>query len=270
MDLAEQLQSEDMSKLQTRERNAVSIMERFPGTPDAQRAEQLLELISNERDRRSIPGNIETFLHEYPGGFDDALFRRKERDDKLAASEACRELLTAEAFAQVVAGEDPAPLVGAVKRVIGMTNLIQGSFEKPKLYGALQDPRHTLPLLREIGLLLHGPGDAAARLEAFSDHLGTIGLRKWTYGTYLLFLSDPDRCMFVKPEGLKKALEITGYPLVYDATPSAHLYRQVLEFAAWIRSRLVQSGHPQLAPEDMIDVQSFIWHMAPTGKFARP
>jgi len=269
MDLVEQLMSEDMESLRRRERNAMAMLESRPGTPDAQRAEQLLELISDERDRRSIPGNIETFLQEYPDGFDDQLYRRRERDDKRAASELCRDVLTADAFAQVAAGGDPAALAGDVKRVIGATNLIQGSFEKPKFYGALQDPRHTLALLREIGLLLHGPGDAAARLEAFSDHLGSIGVRKWTYGTYLLFLSDPKRCMFVKPEGLKKALEITGYPLTYDSTPSAYVYRQVLEFAAWIRSRLVQSGHPQLVPQDMIDVQSFMWHMAPTGKFAR-
>lgn len=93
-------------------------------------------------------------------------------------------------------------------------------------------------------------------------------LKKWTYATYFLFLSDTANCMFVKPDGLKRAIEITRYPMEYEATPSAAHYRDILAFAKWLKAKLEQHGSEALKPEDMIDVQSFIWHMAPTGKFA--
>lgn len=268
MDWEARLATDTMEQLQQRARNAAAVLAAHPDTPKGQEADRLLRLIESERARRSLPGNIESFLEAYPLGFDDPEFLRKERDDKVVASQTCRAALTPEAFDGAAAG-DPNPLALEVKRIVSMTNLIQGSFEKPKLFEALQDAKHTHRFLAELGVLIHGEGEAPERLEAFSDYLHALGLRKWTYGTYLLFLNDPERCMFVKPEGLKKAVEIAGYALDYDPAPSAAVYRQVLAFAHWVESHLKQAGHQHLVPKDMIDVQSFIWHMAPTGKFAR-
>ena len=129
-------------------------------------------------------------------------------------------------------------------------------------------PKYTRGFLAALHDLLHGAGDASDRLKRFSGVLADMGLRKWTYATFFLFLSDTANCMFVKPEGLKRAVEITRYPMEYEPTPSAALYRDILAFPKWLKAKLEQQGSEALKPEDMIDVQSFIWHMAPTGKFA--
>ena len=268
MDWETRLAADSDDQLQRRARNAAGILASNPTPEKAAEAERVLRLIDAERARRSLPGNIASFLEAFPLGFQDPKYRAQERDDKVAASEACRAALTEEAFL-TARSSDIAPLLLEVKRLVNLTNLIQGSFEKPKLLDAIQDPRHSKAFITHLQTLLHGPGEPPERLEAFSEFMHGLGLRKWTYGTYFLFLHDPQACLFVKPEGLKKAVEIAGYPLEYDSVPTASLYRQILAFARWIDSHLRNSGHASLKPEDMIDVQSFMWHMAPTGKFAR-
>lgn len=268
MDWETRIAADSNDQLQQRARNAAAILASQPTPGKAAEAERVLRLIDTERARRSVPGNIASFLEAFPLGFEDPAYRFQERDDKVAASEACRTSLSQNAFQAALAG-DELPVIQAIKRIVNQTNLIQGSFEKPKLFDAIQDPRFSRPFVVQLGVLLHGPGDVAARLEEFSEFLHHLGLRKWTYGTYFLFLHDPENCLFVKPEGLKKALEIAGYPLQYDSEPTADLYRQILSFAKWLRAHLDDSGFANLRPRDMIDVQSFMWHMAPTGKFAK-
>lgn len=254
-------------KLQLLQRNASSMFAAQPESMKGKEAEVLLSLIEAERARRAMPGNIEAFLDAFPLGFDDPRYLKEERSEKVGASKFCRAELTPLAF-EAAAG-DTAPLILAVKRLVNMTNLIQGSFEKPKLHDAIQDPRHSVTFLSELSKLLHGSEDSPDRLENFSDYLHGLGLRKWTYGTYFLFMSNPAKEIFVKPEGLKKAAEISDFPLDYDPAPTARVYRQVLAFGDWIDMHLRKSGHSQLIPKDNIDTQSFIWRMAPTGKFAR-
>jgi hypothetical protein len=244
-------------------------MQRRPGTDDAVEAERILELVDQEQARRSIPGNIASFLEKFPDGFKDPRYLKTERDDKIAASMACSGELTCAAFCEAKSTNNPIRLIEAVKKVVARTNLIQGSFEKPKLYDAISDQRHSLSFLDALERLIHGSDEAPERLETFSGFMETLGLRKWTYGTYFLFVSNPVDCMFVKPEGIKKAIEIAGYPLEYDSEPTARKYREILAFARWVESKLRDRKDERLNPKDMIDTQSFIWHMAPTGKWAK-
>ena len=255
--------------LQKMRRHADEMMKKHPGSNDAVRAEQRLAQIDDEQARRSIPGNIDSFLVKFPLGFEDPAYLKAERKDKVAASDACLKELSPEAFLAAKESGDPALLIDVVKRIVSMTNLIQGSFEKPKLFDAIRDERNSAPFLAALKDLMHGPGDAPERLERFSSYMHALGLRKWTYGTYFLFLSDRKNCMFVKPEGLKGALEIAAYPLEYHSTPTAALYRRIMEFARWVEAKLLDTKNERLVPKSMIDVQSFIWHMAPTGKWAK-
>jgi hypothetical protein len=267
-DLAAKLSRETDDALEQRRRNADRIAREQAGTPRGDEAKRLLALIEAEFDRRHLPGMMASFLEAFPQGFRDPKHMDQERDYKLAASRYCSAELTPEAFEEVCNGGTTDALVARVRKLVQMTNLIQGGFEKPKLLDGISDPKYTRGFLAALHDLLHGAGDASDRLERFSGVLADMGLRKWTYATYFLFLSDTANCMFVKPEGLKRAVEITRYPMEYEPTPSAALYRDILAFAKWLKAKLEQQGSEALKPEDMIDVQSFIWHMAPTGKFA--
>jgi hypothetical protein len=254
--------------LKVRRRNADRVAREKAGTPRGDEAERLLALIEAEFDRRHLPGMMKSFLEKFPEGFRDPLHLEQERNYKLEASRFCRAELAPSAFAQVREGGASDELVARVRKLVQMTNLIQGGFEKPKLLDAISDPKYTRSFLAALDNLLHGAGSSSDRLEDFTAVLADMGLRKWTYATYFLFLSDPANAMYVKPEGLKRALEITRYKLEYDSAPSGALYSEILAFADWLNTKLVQEKNPALHPEDMIDVQSFIWHMAPTGKFS--
>ena len=265
MDWEAKLKLDTMDQLQQRARNAAGVLAAQPDTDRGREADKLLTFIESERARRSLPGSIDSFLSKYPDGFQDDLFDKNERRDKVAASLECQTTLGSEAFE---AG-DIEQLIQAVRKVVNMTNLIQGRFEKPKLLDKIAEPQHSEHFLRELKALLHGHDPAPNRLEVFSDYMHTLGLRKWTYPSYFLFLNDPTSCTFVKPEGLQRAVKIAGYPVDYDSAPTAHIYSQILAFAHWIEGRLKNEGREELIPRDMIDTQSFIWHMAPTGKFRR-
>jgi hypothetical protein len=269
MDLETKLTTETDAQLEQRRRNAKYICDNSPGTPKAKEAERIWGLIDAILDGRCLPGSIKSFREAYPGGFDDELFIKQERKDKVEASKECIRALSLKSFQELETGSDPMVLIGQVKRIVNMTNLIQGSFEKPKLIDAISKPENTREFLKSLEDLLHGPGDAPDRLERFSDHMHTLGLRKWTYGTYFLFLMHPENYIFVKPEGIKKALDMAKHPIRYDPVPTASLYREILAFANKIESKLRAQGEESLNPKDMIDTQSFIWHMAPTGKHSR-
>ena len=268
MEPASMLTRETNDQLERRRRNAMDLWLKEPDSTRGQKAAEMLDLLDAERARRSLPGAITAFLEKFPMGFKDPRFLKEERNDKVAASELTRSLLTTTAFEKAQA-TGPASLINNVKRIINTTNLIQGRFEKPKFIDALQNPKNSTALIHALSLLLHGDDDAPTRLEVFSDSLHTLGLRKWTYGSYFLFLADPDNCIYVKPESLKKAAEKAIFDLGYDPAPTAQGYLRILEFSRWIEARLRHESRPELAPKDLIDIQSFIWFIAPTGKFAK-
>lgn len=261
-DLLQKIASETDAQLQQRRLNAERILREQPETPLAARAEALLPLIEAELERRHLPGMIASFLEKFPNGFRDELQAKQERDYKVAASKACQTLLARDRFSSLLESGALDTLTEDVKKLVQMTNLIQGSFEKPKFIDAISNRKFQETFLRALFDCLHGEGSAPERLGRFSDALAEIDLCKWTYASYFLFLFEPESCMFVKPEGMKRALETSQYPLEYDARPTAALYADILAFSRWLHSKLVV-----LEPRDMIDIQSFVWHMAPTGKW---
>jgi hypothetical protein len=144
-----------------------------------------------------------------------------------------------------------------------VTNFIQGSFEKPKFLDTIKDERKGVTFYQALYECLWGDElSRNTKLDNYFSTLNALSLGKWTYATYFLFLFEPENNMFVKPEMLKKSLETSQYPLVYESKPSSELYLQIVEFSLWLKNKI-----SELKPRDMIDVHSFMWHMAPTGKW---
>lgn len=226
-------------------------------------AERVISAIALELEHRHLPGMIATFREKYPGGFYGEKQAVEERDYKVAAKQLCLELLAQDEFAQLLEEKNWGELQNRVKHVVTSTNLIQGSFEKPKLLEAINKIGNTQKFFSGLFNVLWGKADFYERFQRFCDMLSDLGLNKWTYATYFVFLVDQEHGMFVKPTVLKKSLEKSHYPLVYESTPSADLYRQIVKFSWWLFARI-----SELQPRDLIDVQSFMWHMAPTGKWA--
>jgi hypothetical protein len=86
---------------------------------------------------------------------------------------------------------------------------------------------------------------------------------KWTIATYFLFLVHPDRYMFLKPTVTQHAADISGFDIHYRSDLNWRTYEAVLAFAQYLTQALVQQHCQALMPRDMIDVQSFLWCIAP-------
>ena len=246
---------EDMNKLR---KNALLKLD----APNShQLACNVLDAIDRELERRYIPGMIKTFLDVYPDGFYGQKQAIEERDYKLQASQLFKALLGKDSYSELLNEKDYPEIIKRLAQCVSSTNFIQGSFEKPILLDTINKnaERYCMALYNFI----HGNEPEQERIDAYINVLDELSLLKWTYFSYFLFLSDTDKYMFVKPEMLKRSLEICRYPLSYESKPSYELYNEILKFSHWLKAKIAE-----LSPRDMIDVHSFMWHMAPTGKFS--
>ena len=103
--------------------------------------------------------------------------------------------------------------------------------------------------------LLHSDRPSPARLQTFSDYCAAHDLsNKWPLPTYLLFIAQPEREMFVKPHAASWFLKFMGVNQTVVAPPTAVMYAAILEQADKLQAALHSYG-----AADKIDVQSLIW-----------
>jgi len=249
--------------------NAESLLASNPNSPKAEKARKTLAAIEAFFEERTLRGKLKSFQEEFPGGFTGDKQRKHEQDFKRATAAECQRAFEAARFETSLRAGKIAPLLADAKRLVERTNFIQGAVEKPKFIDAIQRPDNQRPFLEALYDCLHGPGDPPARLGRFSDALAALetpdryNLARWTYASYFLFFHDPANNLFVKPTVIQKAMEMAHEPFEYDSRPTEENYRRILAFARRIKEHIAV-----LSPRDMIDVQSFIWHMAPSGKWA--
>lgn len=226
-------------------------------------AADVLGAIEAELERRALPGMIVKFKEVYPGGFYGEVQATEERNYKVAASDLCKSLFGQKAFLAHLEKGEWVDLNKNFKLVLNATNLIQGRFEKPKILEKLAQEGVAKKYFCALYDCLWGDAELLERFDRFCDVLDALELAKWTYASYFSFLMDPEKCMFVKPDMLKRSIEISNHWLSYDSHPSGKQYGQILEFSEWLKFRIAE-----LSPRDMIDVHSFMWHLAPTGKWS--
>ena len=85
----------------------------------------------------------------------------------------------------------------------------------------------------------------------------------WTTATYFIFLAYPDEHMFLKPTVTQHSADLVKAELNYRSELNWLTYSCLLDFAGYLKAELVRMG---MEPRDMIDVQSFMWCIAP-GKY---
>ena len=142
-------------------------------------------------------------------------------------------------------------------RVSNVTNLIFPN-EKMALKDGLESPANQQAFATALFNLLYGDDNLKPRFERYADILEGIGAAKWTIATYFLFIVSPEEYMFLKPTVTQKTAEISGFDINYRPDLNWRTYASVLAFANYLKAELVG-----LSPRDMIDVQSFMWCIAP-------
>ena len=206
---------------------------------------------------QSLPQSIQFFLTQFPEGFYGQRFNDEERGYKEKAHTLALELLCETAFSTLMANADHFEIAKRALRVANATNLM---FPNEKM--ALKDGLVTKVAQKNFFIalygLLFGEGELTKRFGAFSDVLENIDAAKWTTASYFLFIFHPDKYMFVKPTITQFASELCGFEINYKPQLNWLTYKSVLDFSNYLFSELAE-----LKPRDMIDVQSFMWCIAP-------
>lgn len=206
---------------------------------------------------RSLPQSIDLFLELFPQGFYGDKFKEHEREYKDSAHALAKELLGRQPLGSLVKSESYEEIGRRALRVANATNLIFPN-EKMALKDGLDKPEWLKLFGDTLFSVLYGEGGMQQRFTAFAHALEEIGAAKWTVATYFLFILLPDKHMFVKPTVTQYAAEISGFEINYRPQVNWATYDSVLKFSEYLFRWL-----SELKPRDMIDVQSFMWSIAP-------
>lgn len=208
---------------------------------------------------------VQNFLSYFPSGFNDPEYlygagnERKFKDD---ANLLMLELLGKEIFKGLLQQGNFEEIHDRAKRVINKTTLIS-PYEKIWFSNGVGVEANQKKFAESLFDLLYGESEMQIRFERFSGLLAEIGAAKWPIATYFMFITFPERHMFLKPVVTQDAANILGQEINYRPELNWLTYSQVLALAERIRKELQKDGRENLAPRDMIDVQSFIWVTAP-------
>lgn len=206
---------------------------------------------------RSLPESIQFFLGRYPEGFYDKKFLEEERDYKVTAHALFDGFLDEATLRKLCEKRAYAEVGQRAMKVVNMTNLIFPN-EKMALSDALKSPEGQEQFAPSLFECLYGAGAEGGRFDQFARMLGRLGAGKWTTATYFLYLARPERFMFVKPTVTQNAAAVSGFEISYKPEPNWPTYSRVLGFSEYLKKEL-----SDLKPRDMIDVQSFMWCIAP-------
>ncbi|HET6726147.1 MAG TPA: DUF3553 domain-containing protein [Gammaproteobacteria bacterium] len=206
---------------------------------------------------QSLPQSIQFFLELFPGGFYGEKFHEHERDYKEHAHELGHELLGQRGFADLINGNAYGEITKRALRLVNLTNLIFPN-EKMALKDGLKRSGADCDFSEALYQLLFGKEQLESRFSAFIDVLEELDAAKWTTATYFLFLMHPAEHMFIKPTITQHAAELCGFEINYRPQLNWLTYKSVLAFSKYLFSAI-----SDLEPRDMIDVQSFMWCIAP-------
>lgn len=156
----------------------------------------------------------------------------------------------------IEAAEGDQPLTPALKKALGPPNNLLDRFAEMRFKDWMRDEAAA----RRAVLAIRGPGSTAERVDAFiaqvpHEVLKTPG-NKMAFAAFFLMGLDPTLYPVYRPEAIKGAERILGWP---DASAESSLgqhYEHHLAFVADFRDRLVEAG---LEVRDMLDAQSLIW-----------
>lgn len=198
------------------------------------------------------------FLRYFPRGFRDETYVDWERDYKWEAHKRWTSVLDKDAFADLLRDGDVTTIARHATAIESRTNLLF-SFEKMALRDAVKSPEGASAFANGLFGFLHGSGSTRERFENWCAVVAELPRRQtrvltWPLVTVFGFIAQPRVHFFLKPMVTRLAAKRYGYAFDYKSRPNWDTYESVLGFAATVKKDVID-----LAPRDMIDLQSFIW-----------
>lgn len=208
---------------------------------------------------KSLKASTRYFLQEFPGGFSGERFHRHERDHKDEIAADVQKALARSAMEALLDAGKYREICDRALKLTGVrANAMIFKNEKMALRDGLSSDEAAKKFSLSLFEVLHGSEDFDERFDAYAACLEEIDACKWTTATYFPFFMYPGRHMFVKPTITQNAADVCAFEINYRPEVNAKTYRSILEFSDYLMQSIAQ-----LEPKDMIDVQSFMWCIAP-------
>jgi hypothetical protein len=227
-------------------------------TADDRSAQSSAQARPSSEDRTSAARCRRRFLRFFPGGFRDDTYLAWERNYKAAAHSSWDAELAGPQFRMLLNARRFRQIATHAIRIESRTNLLF-SFEKMALRDAVRTTLGARKFTEGLYDLLHGRGGIATRFDRWCAVVGSLPRRQtrvltWPVVTVFGFIAQPDRHIFLKPNVTRVAAARYGVTFRYQSRPNWNTYSDLLDIATLVRRDL-----RDLAPRDMIDLQSFLW-----------
>ena len=198
------------------------------------------------------------FLKFFPKGFRDEKYVSWERGYKWEAHEKWNEMLERAAYKKLLGAGEFAEIAARAVRIESKTNLLF-SFEKMALRDAVKTDEGAQAFAAGLYEFLHGAGSVERKFERWCEVIAALPRKQtrvltWPLVTVFGFIAQPETHIFLKPMVTRRAAEAYGFDFQYKSRPSWETYANFLHFAETVRRDL-----RDLQPQDMIDIQSFMW-----------
>lgn len=201
-------------------------------------------------------GAATKFIAQYGGGLGDPEYRRRERDQKAAASALLGATLPVAAAIQATPAQ-----AAAIADLPIWTDLLHYALNE-RLKEALRGPNGADFARASATLALPSAGvlDRQTALDAIQRAVAPHGDAYWSLVTYLPFLWDPARVVFMTKTSLVGFAERVGDQFQDEYQPERKV--RVLDDALAFMERVALQmpiADAKLVNPDMIDVQAFVW-----------
>ena len=200
------------------------------------------------------------FLRVFPAGFRDATYVEWEREYKWETHQRWQQALGRAEFRKLLRGREFTEAAARAVRVEqGSRHSMIFSFEKMALRDAVKSTDGATAFAEGLYRFLHGTASIERRFEHWVEVVSALPRRQtrvltWPLVTVFGFIAQPDVHIFLKPMVTRAAARAWGFDLHYQSRPSWQGYASLLQLASQVRHDL-----RDLRPQDMIDIQSFLW-----------
>lgn len=199
------------------------------------------------------------FLQKFPGGLRGPRMMVQERNYKDRLSKLSHQLFDkAELTEMLQSGKYKEVAERAGQIIKHKDNNFPASFEKMRISDGLKNLIDPQPFAHAFCEWVLPSTANQVSFEAFATQLDAVGCAKWPVISSYRYLLHPTVDVMIKPENLQKAAALCGFEINYKPALNWLTYASVQDFYGYIKKKIAD-----LEPQDMIDVQNFIWCIDP-------